>query len=65
MSICWVPKVHHTRFLEPSRRSTVSTGASAFRVRMTASWFLVGLPAAAKSHVEPVLARFYPRLCLR
>ena len=47
MSICWGPKVHHTRFLEPSFRSTVSTGASGLRVRISASWFFVGLPAAS------------------
>ena len=46
MSICWGPKVHQTRFWEPSFRSTVSTGASALRVRISASCFLVGLPVA-------------------
>ena len=46
MSICWGPKVHQTRFWEPSSRSTVSTGASALRVRISASCFFVGLPVA-------------------
>ena len=45
MSICCAPKVHHTRRSEPSPMCTVSTGASGLRVRIAASWRLVGLPA--------------------
>lgn len=44
MSICWGPKVHHTRRLLPSFIVTSSTGSLLLRQRMSSLSFSVGRP---------------------